>query len=167
MVNRRSLSACQIWNQWTSCRHREKARSRSMPPPSLRPSPSSLQCPGISAFRLPANRRHPSSRFHGSNRMTASDPARPLLYTLDRSPGPLMEGGTPATAAAEAMEATGKAKNDGVVKEVIRLERESVIPIIKPKLVMKLAYLIGISIWSPIHCRAPACLHAASWFRSR
>lgn len=44
------------------------------------------------------------------------------------------------------MEATGKAKNDGVVKEVIRLERESVIPIIKPKLVMKLAYLIGISI---------------------
>jgi hypothetical protein len=57
-----------------------------------------------------------------------------------------MEGGTPATAAAEAMEATGKAKNDGVVKEVIRLERESVIPIIKPKLVMKLAYLIGISI---------------------
>jgi hypothetical protein len=51
-------------------------------------------------------------------------------------------GGTrPATAAAEAMK---KAKKDGVVKEVIRLERESVIPILKPKLVMKLADLIGI-----------------------
>ena len=51
-------------------------------------------------------------------------------------------GGKPATAvAAEAMK---KAKKDGVVKEVIRLERESVIPILKPKLVMKLAYLIGI-----------------------
>jgi hypothetical protein len=49
-------------------------------------------------------------------------------------------GGTrPATAAAEAMK---KAKKDGV--EVIRLERESVIPILKPKLVMKLADLIGI-----------------------
>ncbi|CAD6256856.1 unnamed protein product [Miscanthus lutarioriparius] len=49
-------------------------------------------------------------------------------------------GGKPATAvAAEAMK---KAKKDGVVKEVIRLERESVIPILKPKLVMKLAYLI-------------------------
>ncbi|KAG2558012.1 hypothetical protein PVAP13_8NG106200 [Panicum virgatum] len=40
------------------------------------------------------------------------------------------------------MEDKGKAKRDGVVKEVIRLERESVIPILKPKLVMKLAYLI-------------------------
>jgi hypothetical protein len=51
-------------------------------------------------------------------------------------------GGTrPATAAEEAMK---KAKKDGVVKEVIRLERESVIPILKPKLVMKLADLIGI-----------------------
>ncbi|CAO2189164.1 unnamed protein product [Urochloa humidicola] len=41
------------------------------------------------------------------------------------------------------MEAKGKAaKRDGVIKEVIRLERESVIPILKPKLVMKLAYLI-------------------------
>lgn len=49
----------------------------------------------------------------------------------------------PATAAAEeAM--MKKAKRDGVVKEVIRLERESVIPVLKPKLVMKLAYLIGI-----------------------
>ncbi|KAM3278956.1 hypothetical protein ACQJBY_046322 [Aegilops geniculata] len=35
-----------------------------------------------------------------------------------------------------------KEKKDGVVKEVIRLERESVIPILKPKLVMKLSYLI-------------------------
>ncbi|CAL4992944.1 unnamed protein product [Urochloa decumbens] len=50
--------------------------------------------------------------------------------------------GRPATASAAAMEAKGKAKRDGVVKEVIRLERESVIPILKPKLVMKLAYLI-------------------------
>ncbi|XP_052135509.1 uncharacterized protein LOC127754087 [Oryza glaberrima] len=33
-------------------------------------------------------------------------------------------------------------KKDGVVKEVIRLERESVIPILKPKLIMKLAYLV-------------------------
>jgi len=49
-------------------------------------------------------------------------------------------GGT-RPAAAEAMK---KAKKDGVVKEVIRLERESVIPILKPKLVMKLSYLIGI-----------------------
>ncbi|CAD6253725.1 unnamed protein product [Miscanthus lutarioriparius] len=47
-------------------------------------------------------------------------------------------GGT-RPAAAEAMK---KAKKDGVVKEVIRLERESVIPILKPKLVMKLSYLI-------------------------
>ncbi|CAO2149107.1 unnamed protein product [Urochloa humidicola] len=51
--------------------------------------------------------------------------------------------GRPATASAAAMEAKGKAaKRDGVIKEVIRLERESVIPILKPKLVMKLAYLI-------------------------
>ncbi|RLM58990.1 uncharacterized protein C2845_PM18G08620 [Panicum miliaceum] len=50
--------------------------------------------------------------------------------------------GRPATASAAAMEDKGKAKRDGVVKEVIRLERESVIPILKPKLVMKLAYLI-------------------------
>ncbi|CAN6172399.1 unnamed protein product, partial [Urochloa humidicola] len=49
----------------------------------------------------------------------------------------------PATTSAAAMEAKGKAaKRDGVIKEVIRLERESVIPILKPKLVMKLAYLI-------------------------
>jgi hypothetical protein len=54
-------------------------------------------------------------------------------------------GGTrPATAAEAEAEAMKKAKKDGVVKEVIRLERESVIPILKPKLVMKLAYLIGI-----------------------
>ncbi|KAG8054080.1 hypothetical protein GUJ93_ZPchr0001g29777 [Zizania palustris] len=33
-------------------------------------------------------------------------------------------------------------------KEVVRLERESVIPIMKPKLVMKLAYLIGIRVLS-------------------
>ena len=51
--------------------------------------------------------------------------------------------GRPATALAAAMEDKGKAKRDGVVKEVIRLERESVIPILKPKLVMKLTYLIG------------------------
>jgi hypothetical protein len=47
---------------------------------------------------------------------------------------------------------TGKEK-----KEVVRLERESVIPIMKPKLIMKLAYLIGIS-FSP-------CLPVASPFR--
>jgi len=33
----------------------------------------------------------------------------------------------------------------GKEKDVVRLERESVIPIMKPKLIMKLAYLIGIS----------------------
>ncbi|XP_062196963.1 uncharacterized protein LOC133899934 isoform X2 [Phragmites australis] len=48
--------------------------------------------------------------------------------------------GRPATASA--MEAKGREKKDGVMKEVIRLERESVIPILKPKLVMKLADLI-------------------------
>uniref|UniRef100_A0ACD5X6Q8 Uncharacterized protein n=1 Tax=Avena sativa TaxID=4498 RepID=A0ACD5X6Q8_AVESA len=48
----------------------------------------------------------------------------------------------PGTASAAVMEAKAKEKKDGVVKEVIRLERESVIPILKPKLVMKLAYLI-------------------------
>ncbi|XP_006662966.1 uncharacterized protein LOC102700471 [Oryza brachyantha] len=48
-----------------------------------------------------------------------------------------------AAAAAREMEARmRKEKKDGVVKEVIRLERESVIPILKPKLIMKLAYLI-------------------------
>jgi hypothetical protein len=51
---------------------------------------------------------------------------------------------SPGTASAAVMEAKTKEKKDGVVKEVIRLERESVIPILKPKLVMKLAYLIGI-----------------------
>jgi hypothetical protein len=34
------------------------------------------------------------------------------------------------------------ARKDGVVREVIRMEREAVIPVLKPKLVMKLAYLI-------------------------
>lgn len=35
------------------------------------------------------------------------------------------------------------ARKDGVAREVIRMEREAVIPVLKPKLVMKLAYLIG------------------------
>ncbi|KAM0877905.1 hypothetical protein ACQ4PT_035198 [Festuca glaucescens] len=48
----------------------------------------------------------------------------------------------PGTASAAVMEAKTTEKKDGVVKEVIRLERESVIPILKPKLVMNLAYLI-------------------------
>uniref|UniRef100_A0A0E0MFY3 Aminopeptidase n=1 Tax=Oryza punctata TaxID=4537 RepID=A0A0E0MFY3_ORYPU len=48
-----------------------------------------------------------------------------------------------AAETAEEMEARmRREKKDGVVKEVIRLERESVIPILKPKLIMKLAYLI-------------------------
>lgn len=34
-------------------------------------------------------------------------------------------------------------RKDGVAREVIRMEREAVIPVLKPKLVMKLAYLIG------------------------
>ncbi|TVU50287.1 hypothetical protein EJB05_01653 [Eragrostis curvula] len=33
-------------------------------------------------------------------------------------------------------------RKDGVVREVVRMEREAVIPILKPKLVMRLAYLI-------------------------
>ncbi|KAL6654163.1 hypothetical protein ACP70R_007628 [Stipagrostis hirtigluma subsp. patula] len=49
--------------------------------------------------------------------------------------------GRPATAA-EAAAMEKREKKDGVVKEVIRLERESVIPILKPKLVVKLADLI-------------------------
>ncbi|KAL5205788.1 hypothetical protein ABZP36_033997 [Zizania latifolia] len=36
----------------------------------------------------------------------------------------------------------GDARKDGVVREVVRMEREAVIPVLKPKLVMKLAYLI-------------------------
>ncbi|KAG8048661.1 hypothetical protein GUJ93_ZPchr0009g1281 [Zizania palustris] len=36
----------------------------------------------------------------------------------------------------------GDASKDGVVREVVRMEREAVIPVLKPKLVMKLAYLI-------------------------
>jgi hypothetical protein len=36
-------------------------------------------------------------------------------------------------------------------KEVVRLERESVIPIMKPKLTMKLAYLIGRCISLPAY----------------
>ncbi|GJN04728.1 hypothetical protein PR202_ga22298 [Eleusine coracana subsp. coracana] len=50
--------------------------------------------------------------------------------------------GRPATASAAAWEMAKKEMKDGVVREVVRLERESVIPILKPKLVMKLAYLI-------------------------
>ncbi|XP_003577515.2 uncharacterized protein LOC100830251 [Brachypodium distachyon] len=64
-----------------------------------------------------------------------------------RSPGPMLDAlgkkpDGPGTAAAAVMEAKAKETKDGVVKEVIRLERESVIPILKPKLAMKLAYLI-------------------------
>jgi hypothetical protein len=63
--------------------------------------------------------------------------------------------GQPATASAAAWEMAKKEMKDGVVREVVRLERESVIPILKPKLVMKLAYLIGTTHLSCI-----------SWFRS-
>ncbi|CAM0908115.1 unnamed protein product [Alopecurus aequalis] len=57
------------------------------------------------------------------------------------SPAPMVEAlgrkaDVPGTAVMEA-----KAK-ERMVKEVIRLQREAVIPILKPKLVMKLAYLI-------------------------
>jgi hypothetical protein len=44
-----------------------------------------------------------------------------------------------------AAEAQGAAKM-GKDKDVVRLERESAIPIMKPKLIMKLAYLIGLSL---------------------
>jgi hypothetical protein len=56
---------------------------------------------------------------------------------------------------AAAWEMAKKEMKDGVVREVVRLERESVIPILKPRLVMKLAYLIGTTHLSCI-----------SWFRS-
>ncbi|PUZ67104.1 hypothetical protein GQ55_3G405500 [Panicum hallii var. hallii] len=39
-------------------------------------------------------------------------------------------------------EAGMDARKDGVAREVVRMEREAVIPILKPKLVMRLAYLI-------------------------
>ncbi|XP_039801898.1 uncharacterized protein LOC120666177 [Panicum virgatum] len=39
-------------------------------------------------------------------------------------------------------EAAADARKDGVAREVIRMEREAVIPILKPKLVTRLAYLI-------------------------
>ncbi|KAG2629292.1 hypothetical protein PVAP13_3KG436400 [Panicum virgatum] len=42
----------------------------------------------------------------------------------------------------EKREAGVDARKDGVAREVIRMEREAVIPILKPKLVMRLAYLI-------------------------
>jgi hypothetical protein len=44
---------------------------------------------------------------------------------------------------AEAGMPIGDVRKDGVAREVVRMEREAVIPIIKPKLVMKLAELIG------------------------
>ena len=67
----------------------------------------------------------------------------PTVEALGRQPD------VPGTAAAAA-EAMAKEKKDGVVKEVIRLERESVIPILKPKLVMKLSYLIGTASPAPL-----------------
>ncbi|XP_066337196.1 uncharacterized protein [Miscanthus floridulus] len=96
------------------------SRHRRCFPSSREPTPSFAPVPRLESHPIPPGR---------------------LLYTLDRPPGPLMEAETGGTrpAAAEAMK---KAKKDGVVKEVIRLERESVIPILKPKLVMKLSYLI-------------------------
>jgi hypothetical protein len=43
----------------------------------------------------------------------------------------------------EKKQAAVDGRKDGVAREVIRMEREAVIPILKPKLVMRLAYLIG------------------------
>ncbi|WVZ51437.1 hypothetical protein U9M48_002585 [Paspalum notatum var. saurae] len=122
---------------------RKGAKQRHHPPP---PRPS---LPLRTASRLSVFPGGDAILAPGSTARIASDPGR-LLYTLGRPPGPLMEAeagegtgeGGPATASAAAMEARGKTKRDGVMKEVIRLERESVIPILKPKLVMKLAYLI-------------------------
>ncbi|XP_066358904.1 uncharacterized protein [Miscanthus floridulus] len=42
----------------------------------------------------------------------------------------------------EKKQAAMDGRKDGVAREVIRMEREAVIPILKPKLVMRLAYLI-------------------------
>ncbi|KAM0877904.1 hypothetical protein ACQ4PT_035198 [Festuca glaucescens] len=89
---------------------------------------------------LPATRPHPFPRSQASN------PGRCCYISL-LFPGPMVEAlgrkaDGPGTASAAVMEAKTTEKKDGVVKEVIRLERESVIPILKPKLVMNLAYLI-------------------------
>lgn len=43
----------------------------------------------------------------------------------------------------EKKQAAMDGRKDGVAREVIRMEREAVIPILKPKLIMRLAYLIG------------------------
>lgn len=43
-------------------------------------------------------------------------------------------------------------------EEVIRLERESVIPILKPKLIVTLANLVGEWVFECVDCVACACL---------
>ncbi|KAG8089906.1 hypothetical protein GUJ93_ZPchr0011g28213 [Zizania palustris] len=58
------------------------------------------------------------------------------IYCSGRPSGSTEAEGRRETAAAVAMEVKRKEK------DVIRLERESVIPVLKPKLIMKLAYLI-------------------------
>ncbi|GJN25476.1 hypothetical protein PR202_gb13306 [Eleusine coracana subsp. coracana] len=86
-------------------------------------------------------RRNAIPRLDSTARIRFQSPSV-LLYT---TPGLLMEADErPATASAAAWEMAKKEMKDGVVREVVRLERESVIPILKPKLVMKLAYLIDI-----------------------
>uniref|UniRef100_A0A453M3V1 Aminopeptidase n=9 Tax=Aegilops tauschii subsp. strangulata TaxID=200361 RepID=A0A453M3V1_AEGTS len=96
----------------------------------------------IALFLLAAPGRHSLPRSQASN-----NPGRRCCYIASlMSSAPTVEAlgrqpDVPGTAAAAA-EAMAKEKKDGVVKEVIRLERESVIPILKPKLVMKLSYLI-------------------------
>ncbi|CAN6342849.1 unnamed protein product [Urochloa humidicola] len=52
------------------------------------------------------------------------------------------EGRMPEAEMKKAAEGLVDARKDGVAREVIRMEREAVIPILKPKLVMRLAYLI-------------------------
>lgn len=52
----------------------------------------------------------------------------------------------PAAGAGPGPGAEAKMRKD---RDVVRLERESVIPVMKPKLIMKLAYLIGLSLTPP------------------
>lgn len=70
-----------------------------------------------------------------------------LVLLLERMASAEEEKKKKQEAEAEAGMAIGgkarDARKDGVAREVVRMEKEAVIPVIKPKLVMKLADLIG------------------------
>lgn len=98
----------------------------------------------------------PLSRRRGSKlgplvslRLLLLSPSNPIPFQFLRSkPSPLVFQKTlfqfffvVFNRVPEVRMATAKEKAQG--KDVIRLERESVVPILKPKLIMKLASLIG------------------------